>query len=97
MKINELKINSYGKLKDKNVNFSDGINIVYGENEKGKSTLLNCIVNMFYGTSKNKKGREISDFDKFKPWDSDEFSGKISYTLDNNESFEVFREFGRYI
>lgn len=95
MKINELKINSYGKLKDKNVNFSDGINIVYGENEKGKSTLLNCIVNMFYGTSKNKKGREISDFDKFKPWDSDEFSGKISYTLDNNESFEVFREFGK--
>lgn len=95
MKINELKINSYGKLKDKDIDFEEGINIVYGENEKGKSTLLNCIVNMLYGTSKNKKGRDISDYDKYKPWDSDEFSGKMRYTLDNNESFEVFREFGK--
>lgn len=95
MKINELKINSYGKLKDKNIDFEDGINIVYGENEKGKSTLLNCIVNMLYGTSKNKKGKDISDYDKYKPWNSEEFSGKMKYTLDNNKSFEVFREFGK--
>ncbi|MBP3707256.1 MAG: AAA family ATPase [Clostridia bacterium] len=95
MKINELKINSYGRLKDKNIEFEDGINIVYGENEKGKSTLLNCMVNMLYGTSKNKKGKDISDYDKYKPWDSEEFSGKMKYTLDNNESFEVFREFGK--
>ena len=95
MKINEIKINSYGKLKDENINFKDGINIVYGDNEKGKSTLLNFIVNMFYGTSRNKKGREISDYEKFKPWDTEEFSGKIKYTLDNEKKYEVFREFGK--
>ena len=95
MKIDEIKINSYGKLKDKNINFKDGINIVYGDNEKGKSTLLNFIVNMFYGTSRNKKGREISDYEKFKPWDTEEFSGKIIYTLDNSSKYEVFREFGK--
>ncbi|MBR2704934.1 MAG: AAA family ATPase [Clostridia bacterium] len=95
MKINDLKINSYGKLKNKDITLKDGINVIYGENEKGKSTLLNSIVNLLYGTSKNKKGKDISDYDKFKPWDSEEFSGKISYTLDNNDSFEVFREFGK--
>ena len=95
MKINELKVNSYGKLKDKNIEFSDGINIIYGENEKGKSTLLNCIVNMLYGTSKKKNGKDISDYDKYKPWDTEEFSGKMSYTLDNNETYEIFREFGK--
>ncbi len=95
MKINELKINSYGKLKDKNLSLEDGINIIYGENEKGKSTLLNFIVNMFYGTSKNKKGREMSDYDKYKPWDTEEFSGRMIYTLDNNEKYEVFREFSK--
>ena len=95
MKINELKINSYGKLKDKNIELADGINIIYGENEKGKSTLLNCIVNMLYGTSKKKNGKDISDYDKFKPWDTEEFSGKMSYTLDNNETYEIFREFGK--
>lgn len=95
MKINELKINSYGKLKDKNLSLEDGINIIYGENEKGKSTLLNFIVNMFYGTSRNKKGREMSDYDKYKPWDTEEFSGRMIYTLDNNEKYEVFREFSK--
>ena len=93
MRINNLKINSYGKLKNKDITLKDGINVIYGENEKGKSTLLNSIVNLLYGTSKNKRGKDISDYDRFKPWDSEEFSGKISYTLDNNENFEVFREF----
>lgn len=95
MKINELKINSYGKLKDKNLSLENGINIIYGENEKGKSTLLNFIVNMFYGTSRNKKGREMSDYDKYKPWDTEEFSGRMIYTLDNDEKYEVFREFSK--
>lgn len=95
MRINNLKINSYGKLKNKDITLKDGINVIYGENERGKSTLLNSIVNLLYGTSKNKRGKDISDYDRFKPWDSEEFSGKISYTLDNNENFEVFREFGK--
>ncbi len=95
MKIDELKVNSYGKLKNKDIKFEDGINIIYGENERGKSTLLNFIVNIFYGTSKNKKGKIMSDFDKYKPWDTEEFSGKIKYTLDNGKKYEIFREFSK--
>ena len=95
MKIDELKVNSYGKLKNKDIKFEDGINIIYGENECGKSTLLNFIVNMFYGTSKNKKGKIMSDFDKYKPWDTEEFSGKMKYTLDNGKKYEIFREFSK--
>lgn len=95
MKIDELKINSYGKLKNKDIKFENGINIVYGENEKGKSTLLNFIVNSLYGASKNKKGKIMSDYDRYKPWDVEEFSGKISYTLDNNKAYQVYREFGK--
>lgn len=95
MKIDELKINSYGKLKDKEFKLEKGINIIYGENERGKSTLLNFIVNSFYGTSRNKKGRDMSDYDKYKPWDTEDFSGKISYTLDDGKKYEVYREFSK--
>lgn len=95
MKINEIKINSYGKIKNKSIILKDGINIIYGENERGKSTLLSSIVSFFYGVSKNKRGKEISDYDKYKPWEGDDFSGKISYNLDNSDSYEVFREFGK--
>lgn len=93
MKINNLKINGFGKLKNKNLNLNNGINVIYGENESGKSSSLKFISSMLYGASKNKNGKDISDFDKFKPWDSEEFSGKISYTLDNGEEYEVYREF----
>lgn len=93
MKINNLKINGFGKLKDKSLNFNNGINIIYGENESGKSSSLKFISAMLYGASKTKNGKDISDFDKFKPWETEEFSGKISYTLDNGEEYEVYREF----
>ena len=93
MKINKLKINAYGKLKEKEIEFKNNINIIYGKNETGKSTLLNFITNSFYGISKNKNGKEISDFEKYMPWVGDDFSGKIEYELDNEEKFEVFRNF----
>ncbi len=93
MKINNLRINSFGKLTDKNIKLSNEINLVVGDNEAGKSTMQKFISCILYGASKNKNGKEISDFDKFKPWYSDEFSGKIEYTLDNGESYEIYRDF----
>ena len=95
MKINKLKINSYGKLKEKEINFKDGINLIYGQNEAGKSTLIKFIINSFYGISKNKKGKEVSDFDKYKPWSGEEFSGKLEYKLDNKEKYEIYRDFSK--
>lgn len=93
MKINNLKINGFGKLQNEDIQLKNGINVVFGENESGKSSMLKFISSMLYGASKNKNGKDISDFDKYKPWKTEEFSGKINYTLDNGESFEVYREF----
>lgn len=93
MKINKIKINSYGKLKEKDVELKDGINIIYGKNESGKSTLLNFIVNSFYGISKNKKGKEYSDVEKYTPWLGEEFSGKLEYELNNKNKYEIYRDF----
>ena len=95
MKINKIKINSFGNLNNKEFELKDGVNIIYGENESGKSTLLKFIINMFYGISKNKRGKNISDYDKFKPWNTDEFSGTIKYELDNKNNYEVFRDFNK--
>lgn len=93
MKINKIKINSYGKLKEKEIELKDGINIIYGKNESGKSTLLNFIVNSFYGISKNKKGKEYSDVEKYTPWLGEEFSGKLEYELNNKNKYEIYRDF----
>ena len=95
MKIQQLNIHSYGKIKDKEIKFGDNINIIFGKNESGKSTIMHYIVNSFYGTSKNKKSRELSDYDKYLPWSSDDFSGRLSYKLDNGEKFELYRDFNK--
>ena len=95
MKINKIKINSYGKLKNREIDLENNINIIYGKNESGKSTLLKFILNIFYGASRNKKGRDISDFEKYKPWDSQEYSGKLTYELDDESKYEIFREFNK--
>lgn len=95
MKIQQLNIHSYGKLKDKEIKLGDNINIIFGKNESGKSTIMHYIINSFYGTSKNKKNKELSDYDKYFPWSSDDFSGRLSYKLDNGEKFEIYRDFNK--
>ena len=95
MKIKNIKINNYGNLENKEINLKNNINIIYGKNESGKSTLLNYIKNIFYGISKNKNGKEISDYEKYKPWGKDDFSGKLKYELDNGEEFEIYRDFNK--
>ena len=93
MKINNLKINGFGKIENKEINLNNKINLIYGENEAGKTTLLKFISGMFYGVSKNKNKKEFSDFEKYKPWQAEEFSGKMEYSLDNNNTYEIFRDF----
>ena len=73
MKIKKLKINSFGKLENTEIEFSDNINIISGKNESGKSTLLKFIISMFYGISKNKNGKKKPDFYKYKPWEKEEY------------------------
>lgn len=95
MKIENAQINDFGNLENKQIDLSENINIIKGNNESGKSTFLKFIVDMFYGISKNKRGKEFSDYDRYKPWNSEEFSGKIAYTLDNGKKYEVFRDFNK--
>ena len=93
MKIQKLKINGFGNLVDKEIRLNDKINIIHGSNESGKSTLLKFIINMLYGASKNKKGRDISDFEKYKPWETENYSGKLWYELEDGKKYEIYRDF----
>ena len=95
MKIKNIKVNAYGNIENKDINLEEGINIIHGANESGKSTLLNYIISIFYGISKNKDGKALSDYEKYKPWNSNEFSGRISYKLENGEEYEIFRDFNK--
>ena len=93
MKITDLKIKGFGKLVNKNIHFTDGINVVYGKNEAGKSTTHSFIKAMLFGIAK-KKGRASNDvFTKYKPWDLKiPYEGALDYDY-NGKSYTVLRNF----
>lgn len=95
MIIKKIKINGFGNLENKEINFNKHINIISGKNEAGKSTLLKFISSMLYGVNRNKNGKEITDYEKYKPWNVAEYSGKLSYQLDNDAHYEIYRDFNK--
>lgn len=94
MEIKKIQINGFGNTEDKIIELTDGINLIYGKNESGKSTIAGFIKGIFYGINKNKAGNEFSEFEKYKPWNDKDFSGKLEYTLKDKE-YTVFRDFNR--
>ena len=96
MKIDNFKINNYGKIENREVILKNGINLIKGYNEAGKSTILSFLNSMLYGIDKTKKGN-ISEYDKYLPWLSTNFSGSMEYSLDNGQKYYVFRDFKKKI
>lgn len=77
---------SFGKFKNKHLYFQEGINLILGNNEAGKSTIHNFIEGMFYGFftyGKKRKGYDEMQH-KYKPWNSDEYIGSLIYENDGS-------------
>ena len=54
MKIQKLRLKHFGKFTDKDIQLREGINILYGENESGKSTLHSFIKGMLFGMERGR-------------------------------------------
>ena len=54
MKITELILKNFGKFTNKQILLSDGINIIYGENESGKTTLHTFLKGMLFGMERKR-------------------------------------------
>lgn len=94
MRLKDLQINGFGKLENINLELKDGLNLIVGENESGKSTITEFIKGIFYGVNRNKAGKDYSDYEKLKPWQEANFSGKMVYEVEDEE-YIVYRDFNR--
>lgn len=94
MIINKLNIISFGGLKDKVIELTDEVNLIYGENEKGKSTIQNFIRIWLYGmNSKRTKDIKSNDRLRFMPITGEKIRGEL-YITHNNRSYIISRSFG---
>lgn len=93
MKITSLDIISFGKFKNKKIELTDGLNILCGNNESGKSTIISFIYAMLYGFGDN-RGKVASLREKYTPWDGGVCEGKITLKRSNNENITIYRKAG---
>ena len=97
MKIRELNIRNFGKLNDTTVHFADGINIIYGENESGKSTIHTFIKSMLFGLERGRGRAANSDtFSQYEPWENPNYYSGVLRFESGGKVFCIERNFDKY-
>lgn len=93
MQINEAKIFNFGKLQNCSFQFAPGINVIYGENEAGKSTLSAFLKGMLFGMEKGRGKAADNPYRRYEPWHAPAFySGALRFTVDG-KPFYLERNF----
>lgn len=93
MQINEAKIFNFGKLQNCSFQFAPGINVIYGENEAGKSTLSAFLKGMLFGMEKSRGKAADNPYRRYEPWHAPAFySGALRFTVDG-KPFYLERNF----
>jgi hypothetical protein len=95
MRIDRLEVKGFGKLAGRTVFLKNGMNIIYGSNEAGKSTLQWFIKGMFYGLKGPSQPRTgwMQPRKRFLPWGGGQFGGAVVYVLDDGNICRVERDF----
>lgn len=93
----ELILKSFGKFKDRQIELSEGINLICGENEAGKSTVSMFLKGMLYGMERGRGRAALMDnFSKYKPWDTpNDYAGIIRFES-GGRIFCLERHFDKY-
>lgn len=93
MKLERLVIAGFGRLRDLSLKFGDGLTVVYGPNEAGKTTIVECIVRMLFGFPEAHHNKFRT---RYEPWTGNgRFAAMLAYRLDDGRTFEVSRDFAR--
>ena len=95
MKIEELYLAGFGRFSNKRIVLQDGLNLIFGENEAGKTTLQHFIVGMLYGffvpTARRKTYTE--DYARYEPWNSDAAYGGTLICSKDERRYRIQRVF----
>ena len=82
MVIHKIQIDGFGKFCNKAIEFEEGIQVIYGENEAGKSTCKQFMISMLYDIERLRgKGAKTDEYHRYEP----KYSGKYGGTME----FEV--------
>jgi len=88
----------FGKLRNRLLDFQSGLNLVFAENEGGKSTLQRFLVGLLYGQLRAdlRVQRRLDPWvEQYKPWHGNEYGGILWTVLADGREIEMHRFFGK--
>lgn len=95
MQLNRLHLDGFGVLVEDDYEFLPGLNLIFGPNEAGKSTLQHALLALLYGfyqsdrlTSPEKKAHA-----RFRPWGGSHYGGSLALSLDDDTKYLIQRRF----
>ena len=96
MVIRELYIKNFGKFRERHFYLKDGVQVISGENEFGKSTLHAFIRAMLFGLERGRGRAAARDaFTRYEPWDDPgSYAGVMRFTC-GGRNFRLERSFAR--
>ena len=94
MILKELNLISFGKFQNKTIHLKEGLNILYGKNESGKTTIHNFIDGMFYGFLKPyaKRRNYLEGLEKYRPWNNQNYAGVLKL-FQEGKVYRIERDF----
>ena len=96
MKINRIACDQFAGLTDRDMRFSDGLNLVIGDNETGKSTMIDLIYQLFFRGSKLNRRSDAEFIRRYFPRkvsgvEGDVVDGTITYETEEG-TFRLKKE-----
>ena len=96
MKIEKLEIRNFGKMQNRTLEFSDGIQLISGENESGKSTVHTFIRSMLFGMTRGRGRAAKNDvYSRYEPWENPAYYAGEMVFESGGKRFRLTRNFGR--
>ena len=93
MEIKACTIMGFGKFHRRSFSFSDGIHVIYGENEAGKTTLRTFLVSMLFGIDRKRGAASKKDeFHKYQPYMGGIYGGSLDFSF-QGEDYQIQRDF----
>ncbi len=94
MKLTEAILYGFGKFYQKTISFQDGIHVIYGPNEAGKSTLHTFLGCMLFGLERGRGRAAKGDlYSRYLPWDHDATYGGSLSLESNDQIYRIQRSF----
>jgi len=100
MRIRNISCTQFAGVRDRNVSFCEGINVICGNNESGKSTLVNLISRTLFQDAKLDRRKDKEFYERYFPAAkkdaarlADFVDGKITFE-DENGTYVLSKEWG---